>query len=86
MARKKAEDAKILLKGGVVNKATTELMRKHALAALKEERSVQASSSWALQMKTVSWIVMQANEYTTWCSGNTTMHAQAEKDVIVLQQ
>jgi len=78
MARKKAEDAKFTLAGGSVNKETTELMRKHALAALKEERSVQASSSWVLQMKTVSWIVMQANEYTGWCSGNTTLHAQAE--------
>jgi len=35
-----------------------EEMRVHALAALKEEREVQASSSWGLQMKTVNWIVM----------------------------
>jgi len=58
-ARKYAEKAKAMLEGAVVvSTHDQEEMRLHALAALKEERAVQASSSWDLQMKTVNWIVM----------------------------
>lgn len=38
-------------------------MRKQALAAYQEERTVQASASWRLQMKTVSWITAQSLDY-----------------------
>lgn len=63
MARKKAEDAKALLAGASVTVEHRELMRKQALAAYQEERTVQASASWRLQMETVSWIIKQSAGY-----------------------
>ena len=63
LARTKAEEAKYLLETASVSVEHTELMRKQAFAAYQEERTVQASSSWKLQMKTVSWIIKQSEEY-----------------------
>jgi len=86
MARKKAEEAKLLLAGTTVTTESREAMRVQALAAYKEEVAVQASASWRLQMKTVTWIYEQAAEYETSCLAFKATLLATDGDVLKLME